>query len=441
MSVSKVKKVNFFRGHPSNSLLGPSSHYVLKASENVLSPAHRPGDDDDEDRHPLTYGSDPGSLTVRKQIAKWTYPDLSADKEQIYADSINLTNGASFGAGGALLQCTSAHSGFTKQAFIVSPTYFLINSVFLDAGFADKFSPIEQRADGSIDLVALEKLLVHFDKEPEVSYEDAAKYIQDDSRPRRKLYKYVMYLVPTFSNPRGTVIPLSDRLKLLELARAHDMLLLCDDVYDWLYYKADSINDLPPRLVTLDRESTTDSSSYGNTISNCTFSKLVGPGLRVGWQETVSPRLAQQLCQGGAVRSGGTPAHLNTMLVGSLLSLGYMESILKDLRSVFGDRSKHMRQDFEKYLPQGTQIEGGEGGYFFWVTLPEEYNGRAIAEQCLKKNVVLAEAHNFQVAHGPTPRVPINDNSFRICFAYHTVEESQQGIQVWGEVCEENKNK
>jgi DNA-binding transcriptional MocR family regulator len=65
------------------------------------------------------------------------------------------------------------------------------------------------------------------------------------------------------------------------MARQYNMLLITDDVYDLLTYTSDPI---PPRLVTLDAMSPSEN-IYGNTISNCSFSKLLAPGLRFGFME------------------------------------------------------------------------------------------------------------------------------------------------------------
>lgn len=589
-----MSQVNFFKGHPSNYLLPTDA--ILKATESLLT-RNRPEDNDNEDRHPLTYGSDPGSLKVRKQLAEWmpvasqevlfakTYASkmyesglmnksnaendnntnrdvsFSADKKsgsrvtatsssntalslnisqmgtEIDPNSINLTNGASYGAMNALLQLTLPHerSGTgsrTRRAFILSPTYFLINSVFLDAGFAGKVDAITQDPHtGKLDFVEFERLLVYYmqqdvdpvdtdqidayNKEkktqsgaPNHSQSRSVNSVTDDSsRPvPRKIYTFVMYLVPTFSNPTGCTMSLADRLKLIDIARKYDILLLCDDVYDLLDFRAfnlgvgvgvggsvstattnnssdvtsenkhtsDSSNQnidldtlLPPRLVTLDRWTLYSDENnrvrepndcFGNTISNLTFSKLLGPGLRVGWQETVSPALAQnQLACSGAVRSGGTPSHYTSTLVGELLSLGLVDPIIRNLCGVYASRAKVLASSVREYLPPQTRIYGGNGGYFFWIEVPVQVksdktnNGHIadtlsagaaattkkldadiIAQKCaLLGNVVLAPGSAFEVVGKPHGW---NKNCFRLSVSYHSEDEIRFGIKLFGQV-------
>jgi DNA-binding transcriptional MocR family regulator len=211
------------------------------------------------------------------------------------------------------------------------------------------------------------------------------------------------------------------------------MLLLCDDVYDLLSYDDQK---LPPRLVELDRDSLPADNKFGNTISNCTMSKLIGPGLRVGWQETPTEVLAAQLATGGAIRSGGTPAQLNTMVVREFLRLGYMGPLIYELRKVFSERSTAMRQALKEHLPHGTQIEGG-GGYFYWITLPDGYDTRLITDKCAEQDVILAPGGAFEVdgdAKG------WNARAFRACFAYHEAEDIVRGIEIWGRACAQSRS-
>lgn len=96
---------------------------------------------------------------------------------------------------------------------------------------------------------------------------------------REDKFRYLLYLVPTFSNPTGTVLSAARRQRLIELAIQHDILIVCDDVYEYLAYTDDDAR-VPPMAV-FDRE-------YGNgrnVLSNGSFSKILGPGVRCGWLE------------------------------------------------------------------------------------------------------------------------------------------------------------
>ncbi|GME89529.1 unnamed protein product [[Candida] boidinii] len=173
---------------------------------------------------------------------------------------------------------------------------------------------------------------------------------------------------------------------------------------------------------------------YGNTISNGTFSKLIGPGLRVGWQESVNPKLANILAAGGAHRSGGSPSQANTVIVGELLQSGSLDKIISNLRKVYSERAKTMIESIKEYLPQGTEISGGEGGYFFWITLPKGYDCRKICQECDNRGVVLANGDHFEVI-GDSRNW--GDSSVRISISVLNNDEIKNGVKIWGEVCKD----
>ncbi|KAF5093308.1 hypothetical protein D0Z00_004129 [Geotrichum galactomycetum] len=369
--------INFFKGHPTDDLLPVNE--ILRATQSLLT-RDRPSDKNDADRHPLTYGSDPGSREVRKLI------------------------------------------------------------VFLDAGFSGKLTAVREDPKTGLDFNFLEQELQKHDA-ANLERNDDASAIEDPTRDRpRKLFRYVIYLVPTFSNPSGSTMSTASRLRLLELARKHDMLILCDDVYDSLAFPDTNIADIPPRIVTLDRatlaESGVDvSKKYGNSVSNLTFSKLLGPGLRVGWQETVSPLLAQGLAQSGAVRSGGTPSQLNSMIVGEMIRLDRVNNpIISNLVKTYGARAHALREAIAAELPQGTEVYGGKGGYFLWVVTPETVDARAAEKLCKERGVVLPNGDHFEVEGHP---LGWGRRCQRLAISFLTEDQIRLGIKIWGQVCKE----
>ena len=218
----------------------------------------------------------------------------------------------------ALTLFTSPGTGYTRGAFLVSPVYFLAPRIFEDAGFADKMVAI--RSDRtSIDF---EALLLHLRRLRDQTPPGVGTAGTTDSTNRkRRIYRYAMYAVPTYSNPTGESWDLATRQRLVALAREWDMLVITDDVYDFLgNTDQDARAPLLPRLVTLDAAALAAAAAgadgdadanadrfSGNTLSNCSFSKLLGPGLRVGWLESASGVLAGQLGASGAPHSVGCP--------------------------------------------------------------------------------------------------------------------------------------
>ena len=120
-------------------------------------------------------------------------------------------------------------------------------------------------------------------------------------RTRAKVYKHIIYCVPTFANPSSRTMTLQRRKALVILAREFNALVVSDDVYDFLQWPADTTGSNThlqetrktahlPRLTDIDRdiEGGTEregADGFGNACSNGSFSKIVGPGVRVGWCE------------------------------------------------------------------------------------------------------------------------------------------------------------
>lgn len=163
---------------------------------------------------------------------------------------------------------------------------------------------------GTIDFDSLESHLQHFDEtSPDVSLEDGLRpFLRPGASPASKrIYRYILYCIPTYSNPTGETLSLEARHRLLQIARKHDVLIVSDDVYDFLGNIGDNSAEgedgrLLPRLVTLDARDC-DTNGGGNTLSNCSFSKLLGPGLRCGWIESATGVLARIVGEGGANHS------------------------------------------------------------------------------------------------------------------------------------------
>lgn len=435
-AMDQPAKINFFKGHPSYRLL-PNKE-IVEATKELLTPDTREYDDDTNNRHPLTYGADEGAVWVRETVCSFNNRVFGVEGQSAASrtEYLNLNSGASYGILSTLLHSTLAHTGYTRQAFIITPTYFLINDCFIDAGFGSKLTAIDEQGEDSIDLDQLVAKLEYFESNSDPVGDTVA--IQNPNRSvNKKVYRYVIYCVPTFSNPSGKTYSLETRQRLIEIARKYDMLIIADDVYDLLDYRTD-VNELPrpvKRFVHLDRETNTDPESYGNTVSNATFSKIIAPGLRVGYHETINNKLALQLSKGGANISGGTPSQLNSMIVGTILNNGMMDKILCRLRSTYKDRSEMMKRCLAQYLPSGTVVSAPDGGYFVWVTLPQGYNALEIGELLKQKyGVVLANGSGSEVV-GDTR--DWGTRCARLSISFLEKEDIQLGCKQWGQVCSE----
>lgn len=416
--------INFFKGHPSTELL-PKNELASAYSKVLLETDFLSYEDDAKNRGPLQYGTDAGNYEVRQSISNWNNQEFYTDISR--PENINLTAGASYGAANILTSATSVE--VTKLAFIVSPTYFLINSSFVDAGFGDRIVPIVETKDGEYD-IDIKTLEHHLSQSDPVPPNEEINVIKDAAgRADRKLYRYVMYMVPTFSNPGGLTYSVKTRNAVLELARKYDMLVITDDVYELLDY-TDSTKRVP-RLVYLDIESRPTAKTFGNSVSNATVSKILAPGARFGWQETATNKLAAQLAITGANKSGGTPGQLSSFVVKNLIDDGTQSKLVEKLVGVYSKRAKKLREVITKYLPPSTIVSGGDGGYFFWVSIPGDVDLEKVLEELKTKDVIIPAGHNFEVCSLEPPKWK---NSARLSISSLSPEDIEEGIRAWGEV-------
>lgn len=421
---SSSAMINFLKGHPTRTIV-PVKEIANAYNRVLLDSDYLSYDTDPENQHPLAYGTDPGNLDVRKTIANWVNDKYKVKSTR--ADLINLTAGASYGVANILASTTTPQ--LTKKAFVVTPTYFLINNVFVDAGLGDDLIAINETSLGEYDLD-----LAKLESELQIHGETGVDNIIKDPRGERKIYQFVVYLVPAFSNPGGVTYSLKTREKLLQLARQYDMLLISDDVYEFLDYSSTGIPAPVLKINQIDQATVTN--KYGNYISNATFSKIIAPGLRVGWQESATPHIVQQLSITGANKSGGTPSQLSTLVVADLIESGKLDSIIVNFKSVYAKRAKVLKESIEKYLPAGTEVYGGNGGYFLWVKLPQHINNRAVIENLPTRGVIIPSGEAFEVL-GQQNRQHWGDHCVRLSISYLTSEEIEKGVKIWGETIAE----
>lgn len=240
---------------------------------------------------------------------------------------------------------------------------------------------------------------------------------------------------------------LSCRTKLVQLARAYDALIITDDVYDFLQWSTDlsSPKDplekaILPRLVDIDRtlSPTPDSTRFGNAVSNGSFSKIVGPGVRTGWAEA-APKFALGLSLVGSSRSGGCASQLTATIIDQVMRSGGLGRHIEDvLQPAYKHRYEKMMGAVKSELvPLGVTVENTEevkvfGGYFIWLNLPQGMDGELVAQMALEEeNLIVAKGSIFEVEGDEGVTLP---RGLRLCFAAVEVDDLAEGVVRLGRV-------
>lgn len=320
----------------------------------------------------LQYGAEQGDGYFRIALADFLSKGYGFD---VKPESLFVTNGVSKALD---LICTL----FTKAGdtiFVEEPTYFLALRIFSDHHL--HVISVDTHENGLI-IEALEEKLAEF-------------------RPK------FLYLIPTFQNPTGGTLPLERRERLVELAQKHDFMVVADEVYHLLSYTQE-----PPKPFAAYIESE-------NVISLGSFSKILAPGLRLGWLQA-GPDKIRLFNTCGLLDSGGGLNPFTSAIVRGVIETGGLENNIKQLTDIYRSRLHVMNSSLRQHVPDVEYIVPG-GGYFFWLRLPEEVDAKVLRQN----------ASMFKVDFRPgtlfSSRGALK-NSIRLCFVHYEEPEIEQGI-------------
>jgi 2-aminoadipate transaminase len=210
-----------------------------------------------------------------------------------------------------------------------------------------------------------------------------------------------LYLIPTFQNPSGRTLSEERRLRIVELAREHDLLVLEDDPYGLVRFEGEPL----PSLLEL---------SGGETAYSSSFSKTIAPGLRVGW--FVLPEGLAREIELTATSTYITPVLLGQATVHEFVSRGRFEPNLERVRELIGMRRDAMLAALDRELPS-VRTTRPEGGYFLWAEL-----GGVDATELLAR----AEAAGVTFVKGTD--FGGEPDTLRLAYSFVSVDEIAEGV-------------
>lgn len=218
----------------------------------------------------------------------------------------------------------------------------------------------------------------------------------------------VVYTVPTFQNPSGVTMSLPRRQRLLELAREWGSVVLDDDPYGMLGFDEHTV----PTLHEL---------AAGDPLvfSVRTFSKIIAPGLRVGWVDA-DPSLRTLLIH--AKQAMDTCTNLPAQrLVAAFLREGHLEEHLRIQRMRYATRKQAMHEALTTHFGARARWTDPAGGFFLWLTFEDPVDTQRLFEVALARGVAIIPGNAFS----PQGRFP---HSLRLCFASCTPERIADGV-------------
>ena len=238
----------------------------------------------------------------------------------------------------------------------------------------------------------------------EAIHSDASGLCIDELRPGAKL----LYLVPNFQNPQGTTLASQRRVELAELAKRHELIVVEDDPYGELRYEGEALPSVFEIAAKTD----------GPAVRVGTFSKVLAPGLRVGW--LIADRALLEKVVQAKQSSDLHTSTFNQYLALELVKNGVLNSQIPKLCSEYRIRRDVMLDSLTETMPDGVQWTKPEGGMFLLVTLPTGVKGAEIARAALAENVLVVPGEDFHVIGG--------ENTLRLNFSNCTPELIRTGV-------------
>ncbi len=201
---------------------------------------------------------------------------------------------------------------------------------------------------------------------------DLLEELLEELRAEGRRPKFI-YTVPTFQNPGGVTLSLERRLRLVELARLHEILVVEDNPYGLLRYGGEV---LPP-LYQLD--------GGDFVIYLGTFSKILSPGIRLGWVVAPPPVLEKVVLGKGATDL--CTSTLTQFFVRQYFSEGGWKNYVEDLVDLYRGRRDTMLEALAEHFPAEATWTEPEGGLFIWATLPNYIDTGDLLAKALRSDV------------------------------------------------------
>jgi DNA-binding transcriptional MocR family regulator len=323
----------------------------------------------------LQYGGGQGDLRLREQIQEI----MALDGVHGSVEDITITTGSQHGLE-------------------------LIADLFLDAG-----DVVLVEAPSYVGAVGIfrhkEAHIEHVFTDSQGISPEALIEAADRLRSEGKKIK-LLYVVPNFANPSGVTLSAERRAKVLEICKERGILIVEDNPYGLLYFDQKP----PAAIASLDGE---------NVVYLGSFSKILSPGLRVGYV-LAPPAIREKLvlANESAILS---PASFAQMLVSEYLSISDWQGQIETFRQLYKTKRDAALEALAQYLPR-IETTVPTGGFFLWLTLPEGLNSKEMLPLAVNELVAYTPGTAF---YGDGRGA----NNIRVCFSHPSAENVKVGIK------------
>lgn len=223
-----------------------------------------------------------------------------------------------------------------------------------------------------------------------------------------------IYTIPNFQNPSGATMSLEKRKKLYALAKQYGVLILEDNPYGDLRVSGEAL----PSIKSMDED--------GIVIYAGSFSKVLAPGVRVGYTVAPAPIVAK-MTVGKQAADTHTPM-FTQMLVDEWMATTDFEAHIQKIREIYRRKLNLMCDLIDEKLGGFVEYVRPEGGMFVWCKLPDSVNMLDFCARAVEKKVAVVPGSAFTVEEGETT------NCFRMNFTTPSDENIVKGMDILGEL-------
>jgi 2-aminoadipate transaminase len=224
----------------------------------------------------------------------------------------------------------------------------------------------------------------------------------------------VLYTMPTFHNPTGLTLSEAQRGALLGMARRYNLIVIEDDAYRDLYYDGQQ-GALPQSLYALDRE--------GRVIRTGTFSKILAPGLRLGWA-LAQPEIINKML---LLKEEGASTPFAQQVVVEYGRDGVLMSHIAMLVDAYRQKRDTMLDALERFFPAEASWTRPAGGFYVWVTLPASVDPAALASHAREEGVDYVRGESCYCEQPSQPGTRL-----RLCFSMLRLDDIEEAVKRLG---------
>jgi len=220
----------------------------------------------------------------------------------------------------------------------------------------------------------------------------------------------LLYLVPSFQNPTSTMLTVERRRRIVELAEEHDFIILEDNPYGYISF----VGEMPMPVMGYD--------DGGRVMYTSTFSKIVSPGMRIGWLVAPKPFITKmaEAKSNVSICNDGITQYVAT----ELFRRGDVARQIPKVTELYRRKRDLMLETMEACFPEEAEWNDPEGGLFLWVKLPGHVDTTELLREAVESGVAFIPGSNFFAE-------PVH-NYMRLNYSHPSEADIVEGIQIMG---------